>query len=83
MLIQSAWQRPPETIYVFFGPLRHTLQQTPQYENSGYTRQIGWTDTTDYQVRKSEFYDRKNQLLKTLEFTEYTLHLENIGAPTT
>ena len=54
----------------------HVIEQKPQYENSGYTRQIGWTDTTDYQVRKSEFYDRKNQLLKTLEFTEYTLHLE-------
>ena len=43
----------------------------PRYENSGYTRQIGWTDQDILQLRKVEFYDRKNALLKTLTLTDY------------
>jgi len=49
----------------------HVTERRPLYEHSGYTRQIAWTDTTDYQPRKLEYYDRKDQLLKTLTMTEY------------
>ncbi len=52
----------------------HVSERTPLYEHSGYTRQIAWTDTTDYQPRKIEFYDRKDQLLKTLTMTDYRLY---------
>jgi hypothetical protein len=52
----------------------HVSERKPLYEHSGYTRQIGWTDTTDYQPRKLEYYDRKNELLKTLSLTDYKLH---------
>ena len=37
-------------------------------------RQIAWTDTTDYQPRTIEYYDRKDQLLKTLTMTDYRLY---------
>jgi outer membrane lipoprotein-sorting protein len=47
------------------------VERYPQYEHSGYTKQIGWVDQTDYQQRKIDFYDRKNDLLKTLDFTDY------------
>jgi len=47
------------------------IERIPQYENSGYTRQISWVDQDVYQVRKIEFYDRRNDLLKTLEFDDY------------
>ncbi|WP_395374784.1 outer membrane lipoprotein-sorting protein [Marinicella sp. W31] len=47
------------------------VQRTPRYEYSGYTRQISWIDQTDYQLRKVEFYDRRDTLLKTLSATEY------------
>ncbi|MFT5470300.1 MAG: hypothetical protein ACI8UO_005428 [Verrucomicrobiales bacterium] len=47
------------------------VERTPKYEHSGYTKQIAYTDQTDFQVRKVEFYDRKNTLLKTLTLTEY------------
>jgi len=40
-------------------------------ENSGYTRQISWIDQSVFQVRKLDFYDRKNSLLKTLDFSDY------------
>ncbi len=43
----------------------------PRYENSGYTKQIAWTDQDVFQVRKVEFYDRKETLLKTLSLEHY------------
>lgn len=47
------------------------VERFPRYENSGYTRQISWVDTTDYQIRKIEFYDRRGSLLKELKFEDY------------
>lgn len=47
------------------------LERTPRYENSGYTKQISWTDQADYQLRKVEFYDRRGDLLKVLELSDY------------
>lgn len=53
------------------GVMMDKVERFPRYESSGYTRQIGWTDQTDFQLRKVEFYDRKNTLLKTLTLTDY------------
>ena len=47
------------------------LERTPRYENSGYTKQVSWVDQTDYQIRKVEFYDRRGDLLKVLELSDY------------
>jgi predicted RND superfamily exporter protein/outer membrane lipoprotein-sorting protein len=47
------------------------LQRSPRYEHSGYTRQLAWVDQQDFQIRKVEFYDRRGDLLKTLELTDY------------
>ena len=47
------------------------VERTPRYENSGYTRQVSWIDQTDFQIRKVEFYDRRDSLLKVLELKEY------------
>jgi hypothetical protein len=47
------------------------LERTPRYENSGYTKQVSWVDQTDYQIRKVEFYDRRGDLLKVLEMSDY------------
>lgn len=47
------------------------VERFPRYENSGYTKQISWVDTTDYQIRKIEFYDRRGSLLKELRFEDY------------
>ena len=49
----------------------HVVERKPLYQYSGYTRMISWTDTRDYQVRKIDYYDRKNALLKTLTFEDY------------
>lgn len=53
----------------------HVVERYPLYENSGYTRQIAWTDVVDYQTRQLEFYNRRDDLLKTLTFTDYQLYL--------
>ena len=47
------------------------VERFPQYKNSGYTKQISWIDTTHYQVRKIEFYDRRGDPLKTLLLENY------------
>lgn len=50
------------------------VERRPLYKDSGYTRQIGWVDQTDYQPRKLEYYDRKGSLLKTQLFEDYKLY---------
>jgi len=51
------------------------IENYPQYKYSGYTRQIVWIDTQRYIPLKIEFYDRKNDLLKTLLFNDYKQYL--------
>lgn len=41
------------------------LERTPKDPNSGYTRQQVWIDRQDLLIRRIDFYDRKNTLLKT------------------
>mgnify|MGYP001547696646 CR=1 FL=1 len=50
------------------------LERKPLYEDSGYTRQLAWIDQTDHQIRKVEYYDRKDDLLKTQLFEDYKLY---------
>ena len=47
------------------------LERYPAYEFSGYTKQVSWIDQTDHQIRQIDYYDRKNELLKTLRFGKY------------
>ncbi|MEN6542746.1 outer membrane lipoprotein-sorting protein [Parvibaculum sp.] len=59
----------------------HVVERTPQYEDSGYTRQIVWIDTTDYLFRKTDFYDRKDSLIKTLTYQDYKLYDNKFWRP--
>ena len=47
------------------------VELRPEYEHSGYTRQIVWIDSEIFQVLKTEYYDRKDALLKTLTVRDY------------
>lgn len=47
------------------------VERYPQYEYSGYTRQLSWIDRDVYQIRKIEFYERRGDLLKTLTIDDY------------
>ena len=52
------------------------IERLPEYENSGYTRQVVWIDKAEYRVLKVEFYDRKDTLLKTLTASKYEKYLQ-------
>ncbi|MEE9336714.1 MAG: outer membrane lipoprotein-sorting protein [Methylococcaceae bacterium] len=51
------------------------IELTPKYEHSGYTRQISWVDKKRYIMTKTEYYDRKEALLKTQLFKNYKQYL--------
>ncbi|MEN8131644.1 MAG: outer membrane lipoprotein-sorting protein [Pseudomonadota bacterium] len=53
----------------------YMVENHPNYKNSGYTRQIVWIDKQRYIPLKIEYYDRKNDLLKTLKFKNYEQYL--------
>ncbi|WP_218310107.1 outer membrane lipoprotein-sorting protein [Alteromonas antoniana] len=57
------------------------IEQFPQDEFSGYSKQRVWVDKKHYRVRKVEFYDKKGDLLKTLEFEDYTLYKDKYWRP--
>ena len=54
------------------------LERIPLYEKSGYSKQISWIDQSIFQLRKLEFYDRRGQLLKILEASDYREYLDGI-----
>lgn len=47
------------------------VERFPRYENSGYSRQVSYIDQDIYQIRRIEFFDRRGDLLKTLDLTDY------------
>lgn len=51
------------------------MERYPAYEHSGYTRQLAWVNKEKYVAEKIEFYDRKNDLLKTLVNNDYQQYL--------
>lgn len=57
------------------GRTAHVQEETPAYAHSGYTRRLVWLDQAMLQPLKVEFYDRRNALLKTLTFHDYTQYL--------
>jgi hypothetical protein len=53
----------------------------PQYKHSGYTRQVVWIDKERYIPLKTDYYDRKNSLLKSLEQKNYKQYLGQFWRP--
>ncbi len=51
------------------------VEYDPIDRKSGYTRQLVWIDKKEYRIQKIEFYDRKNSLLKTLQYKKYKQYL--------
>jgi hypothetical protein len=47
------------------------IERKPDDPDSGYTRIINWIGQDEYRVWQSEFYDRKNAKLKTLNVSDY------------
>ena len=51
-------------------------EQFPTDDKSGYSRQLVWRDRDELRTWKVEYYDRKNEHLKTLTLGEYQQHLD-------
>ena len=58
------------------GRICFVLERYPNDPKSGYKRQIIWIDRETYRSEKVDYFDRKDELLKTLRFTGYNLYLE-------
>ncbi len=46
-------------------------ERIPKSRDSGYTKQLSWSTTDTFLTMKVEYYDRKNELLKTAVFEDY------------
>ena len=55
----------------------YVIERYPVDPKSGYTKQIVWVDKGEFIPRKIDFYDRKDELLKTLVFSEYHQYLDH------
>ncbi|MDP2562436.1 outer membrane lipoprotein-sorting protein [Psychrobium sp. 1_MG-2023] len=51
------------------------IERDPVDPRSGYSKQHVWIDTQEYRAFKIDFYDRKQDLLKTLNLSDYHQHL--------
>ena len=58
------------------GTPMYVVQRVPVDERSGYTRQIVWYDQAEYRVQRTDFYDRKDELMKTLTYHDYVQYLD-------
>lgn len=53
----------------------YVVERDPVDPKSGYTRQLVWYNKDNYRLEKVEFYDRKNELLKTLTYSGYKKYM--------
>jgi outer membrane lipoprotein-sorting protein len=58
------------------------VEQVPTDDYSGYSKQVVYVDTEEYRVFKTDFYDKKGSLLKTLTLEDYELYLDKYWRPT-
>jgi len=72
-----ASQEPEKYVYrhvrddVLEGASVWIVERDPLDPRSGYARQLVWYDQAEYRPRKIEYFDRKNELLKTLTYDQY------------
>lgn len=50
------------------------VERRPVDRSSGYLRQVVWVDKAEYRPLRIDYYDRRDALLKTLEFDDYRQH---------
>lgn len=66
---------------VLDGELCYVIERVPVDPKSGYTRQITWVDQQEYRLRRVDYYDRKKELLKTMELKGYQQYLDRYWRP--
>ena len=63
------------------GRKAHVVERYPVYDRSGYTRQVGWYDAEHNYLHKVDFYDRRDELLKTLTYIDQKAYLDRYHRP--
>ena len=58
------------------GTSMYVIQRVPADKRSGYARQIVWYDQAEYRLQRVDYYDRKNELMKTLIYHDYAPYLD-------
>ena len=61
----------------------YKIERYPVSKTSGYKRNIVWFNKDNYRPEKIEFYDRKDELLKTLVYSGYKQYLSKYWRPDT
>ncbi len=62
---------------VYDGRDCYVVERVPvDKKNTGYKRHIVWFDKAEFLIRKIDYYDRKDMLLKTLTFKNYEKQLD-------
>jgi outer membrane lipoprotein-sorting protein len=51
------------------------VERVPVDRKSGYSRQVTWIDKAEYRLRRVDYYDRKGDLLKTMDLLDYQQYL--------
>lgn len=57
------------------------VERYPAYKYSGYTKMVGWVDTQEFRSHRVDFYDMKDELLKTLESKGFKQYLGQYWRP--
>lgn len=47
------------------------VETRPRYEGSGYRRRVLWIDSSEYRIHKIEFFDQRDERLKTMTYGSY------------
>ncbi|MES2673579.1 MAG: outer membrane lipoprotein-sorting protein [Pseudomonadota bacterium] len=55
----------------------YVIELKPVNDTSGYKRQVVWYDANDYYVLKTDYYDKRDSLLKTLVYTGYKKYADS------
>lgn len=58
------------------GQSAYKMKRIPKSKNSGYSKMLVWTDTQDFRILRADYYDRKDELLKTLDYSDFKLYEE-------
>lgn len=53
----------------------YVVERYPVDPKSGYTKQVVWYNKENYRIEKTDYYDRKAALMKTLTFKNYKQYL--------
>lgn len=59
----------------------YVVERIPNDKYSGYSRQVTWVDQEEYRLRRVDYYDRKDSLLKTMVAAQYQKYLDRFWRP--